>query len=96
MEVYMRLTSKDIVPLSKMRTHFTDLADEARRGHEKVITKNGESYIALVDPDRLDYYHSLEQEHIHLHLLQEVENGLRDIESEQVTSVDALKQKYGR
>jgi len=92
----MRLTSKDIVPLSQMRTNFTDLANEARQGHEKVITKNGESYIALVDPDRLDYYHRLEQEHIHLHLLHEVEKGLHDIECKQVTSVDALKQKYGR
>lgn len=92
----MSLTSKDIVPLSQMRTNFTDLADDARQGHEKVITKNGESYIALVDPDRLDYYHRLEREHIHLQLLQEVENGLRDIERKQVTSVDALKQKYGR
>jgi len=96
MERDMSLTSKDIVPLSQMRTNFTDLADDARQGHEKVITKNGESYIALVDPDRLDYYHRLEREHIHLQLLQEVENGLRDIERKQVTSVDALKQKYGR
>jgi len=92
----MHLTSKDIVPLSQMRLNFTDLADEARQGHEKMITKNGESYIALVDPDRLDYYHRLEREHIHLHLLQEVENGLHDIEQQQVTSVDALKRKYGR
>jgi len=92
----MALSSKDIVPLSQMRTNFTELADEARQGHEKIITKNGESYIALVDPRRLDYYHQLERANIHLCLLHEVKLGLDDIQAGRTTSVEALKAKYGR
>lgn len=46
---------------------------------EKIITKNGESYVALIDADRLDYYHRLERERIHLLLLDEAKKGLADI-----------------
>lgn len=92
----MYLSSDDIVPLSQVRSNFTELAEATRNGREKMITKNGESYVALVDPRRLDYYHRLEQEHIHLQLLQEVAQGLDDIEKGHVTTVDLLKKKYGR
>jgi antitoxin (DNA-binding transcriptional repressor) of toxin-antitoxin stability system len=54
-------------------------ADEVKQGSEKVITKNGESYVALIDSDRLDYYHRLERERIHLLLLEDVKRGLADI-----------------
>jgi len=92
----MYLSSEDIIPLSQVRANFTKLAEATRQGHEKMITKNGESYVAIVDPRRLDYYHRLEQEHIHLQLLQEVEQGLDDVNNENVTTMDALKKKYGR
>lgn len=92
----MFFSSEDIVPLSQVRSNFTELAEASRRGHEKIITKNGESYIALVDPKRLDYYHRLEQEHIHLQLLQEVRAGLDDVQTGELASLDSLKQKYGR
>lgn len=92
----MFFSSEDIVPLSQVRSNFTELAEASRRGHEKIITKNGESYIALVDPKRLDYYHRLEQEHIHLQLLQEVRAGLDDVQAGELASLDSLKQKYGR
>lgn len=35
-------------------------------GAEEIITKNGESYVALIDVERLDYCHRLERERIHL------------------------------
>lgn len=92
----MYLSSEDIIPLNQVRSNFTELAEATRRGREKMITKNGESYVALVDPRRLDYYHRLEKEHIHLQLLQEVGQGLDDIKNENVTTVDALKKKYAR
>jgi len=92
----MYFSSEDIVPLSQVRSNFTQLAEASRRGHEKIITKNGESYVALVDPRRLDYYHRLEREHIHLQLLQEVRAGLDDVQAGNVSTVNALKQKYGR
>ena len=64
----MPISSKDIVPLNQVRARLTELADEVRAGSEKIITRNGESYVALIDARRLDHYHRLEREHIHLTL----------------------------
>ena len=57
----------------------SELADQAKAGAEKIITKNGESYVALIDADRLDYYHRLERERIHLLLIDDARRGLADI-----------------
>ena len=77
----MPLTASDIVPLTQARANLSELADEVKAGAEKIITKNGESYVALIDADRLDYYHRLERERIHLVLLDEVEQGLADVKA---------------
>ncbi|MFA7488540.1 MAG: type II toxin-antitoxin system prevent-host-death family antitoxin, partial [Lysobacteraceae bacterium] len=50
----MSITSTDIVPFNKARAELTRLAEEVREGHEKIITRNGESYVALVDARKLD------------------------------------------
>jgi hypothetical protein len=55
------------------------LADEVQAGAEKIVTKNGESFIALIGSDRLDYYHRLERERIHLLLIDEASKGLDDV-----------------
>ena len=75
----MTITAKDVIPLSQARSHLSEIADEVKTGLEKIITKNGESYVALIDADRLDYYHRLERERIHLVLLEEAEKGLVDV-----------------
>ena len=75
----MAIMVKDIIPLSQARSRLSEIADEVKTGAEKIITKNGESYVALIDADRLDYYHRLERERIHLLLLEEVERGLQDV-----------------
>lgn len=90
----MAIKAKDIVPINQIRSRFTELAEEVRQGHEKIITKNGESYVALVDARRLDYYHQLEKEHIHLTLLQEANAGLDDIEAGRLRNVAEVKAKY--
>ena len=77
----MPLTASDIVPLTQARANLSELADEVKAGAEKIITKNGESYVALIDAARLDYYHRLERERIHLVLLEDVERGLTDLEA---------------
>ena len=48
-------------------------------GAEKVLTKNGSSYVALVDAKKLDYYHALELEHAGLVLLSEAETALGQV-----------------
>jgi prevent-host-death family protein len=75
----MAITAKDVIPLTQARSRLSEIADEVKTGSEKIITKNGESYVALIDADRLDYYHRLERERIHLMLLDEAEKGLLDV-----------------
>lgn len=58
----MTIRIDDIVSLSIARARFSELADDARDGGEKIITKNGAAYVALIDARRLDHYHRLERE----------------------------------
>ena len=90
----MAIKSEDIVPLNQVRARFTELAEEVRAGAEKVITRNGESYVALVDARRLDHYHRLEREHIHLALLQEALNGIQDVRDGRVATARQVLAKY--
>lgn len=82
----MAIKSDDIVPLNQVRARITELAEEVRAGAEKIITRNGESYVALVDARRPDHYHRLEREHIHLALLQEALAGIEDVRDGRVTT----------
>lgn len=75
----MGVSASDVIPLSQARANFSELADAVKGGAEKIITKNGESYVALIDARRLDYYHQLERERIHLILIDEADKGLDDI-----------------
>jgi prevent-host-death family protein len=75
----MSISASDVVPFTQARAHLSELADQAKAGAEKIITKNGESYVALIDADRLDYYHRLERELIHLLLIDDAKRGLADI-----------------
>ena len=75
----MGISANDVVPLSQVRANFSELAEEVKAGAEKIVTKNGESYIALIDSRRLDYYHQLERERIHLLLIEEATKGLEDV-----------------
>ena len=74
------LRTSDVVPISEARARLTELADEVvGAGAEKVLTKNGSSFVAIVDARKLDYYHALEEEHAGLILLDEAETGLRQL-----------------
>jgi len=90
----MAIKSDDIVPLNQVRARFTELAEEVREGAEKIITRNGESYVALVDARRLDHYHRLEREHIHLALLQEALAGIQDVRDGRVATARQVLAKY--
>ncbi|WP_295942779.1 type II toxin-antitoxin system Phd/YefM family antitoxin [uncultured Xanthomonas sp.] len=70
------------------RANLSELADQAKAGAEKTITKNGESYVALIDADRLDYYHRLERERIHLLLLDDAKRGLADMAAGRTVDAD--------
>ncbi len=84
----MGFTARDVVPFTQARANLSELAEQAKAGAEKIITKNGESYVALIDAERLDYYHRLEQERIHLLLIEDVKRGLADIEAGRTQGAD--------
>lgn len=91
--VAMGLRTSDVVPISEARARLTELADEVvGGGAEKVLTKNGASFVAIVDARKLDYYHALEEEHAGLVLLDEAEVGLRQVVAGQRVSAGDLLQ----
>lgn len=93
----MAFTASDVVPLTQARATLSDLVEQVKAGAEKIITKNGESYVAIIDSRRLDYYHQLERERIHLLLIDDAAKGLDDIAAGKVkdarTTLAALKRR---
>ena len=80
------------MPISEARARLTELADDVVSGAEKLLTKNGVAYVALVDAKKLDYYHRLEEEHASLVLLTEAEAGLREVlAGNRVSNADLMK-----
>lgn len=92
----MAFDTADIVPINDVRASFTELAEQVRQGREKIITRNGKSYVALIDARRLDHYHRLEREHIHLTLLDQAAKGLADVEAGRTRSVAEMRTRYKR
>jgi len=84
----MGFSARDVVPFTQARANLSELAEQAKAGAEKIITKNGESYVALIDADRLDYYHRLERERIHLLLIDDAKRGLADITAGRTQEAD--------
>lgn len=80
----MAFTASDVIPLTQARATLSDLVEQVKAGAEKIITKNGESYVALIDAKRLDYYHQLERERIHLLLIEDTSRGLADVAASKV------------
>lgn len=85
----MGFSASDVVPFTQARANLSELAEQAKAGAEKIITKNGQSYVALIDADRLDYYHRLDRERIHLLLLEDAKRGLADIAAGRTCEADA-------
>ena len=85
----MGFTASDVVPFTQARANLSELAEQVKAGAEKIITKNGESYVALIDSDRLDYYHRLERERIHLLLIDDARRGLEDVVAGRTQEADA-------
>jgi len=94
----MAITARDVITLSQARATLSELADQVKAGAEKIITKNGESYVALIDSRRLDHYHQLERKRIHLLLIDQASRGLADVAAGQVTDARSTLAaiKHGR
>jgi prevent-host-death family protein len=92
----MAIRAQDVVPISDARARLTELAEDVVAGAEKVLTKNGSAYVAIVDARKLDYYHALEAEHGRLVLLDDVKKGLDDALGGRVMSEEAFREKLKR
>lgn len=92
----MGISARDVVAFSQARANLSELAEQVKAGAEKIITKNGESYVALIDADRLDYYHRLERERIHLLLIDEIGKGLGDVAAGRVKDARQTIQRIKR
>lgn len=93
----MAFSASDVVSLSQARATLSELAEQVNAGAEKIITKNGESYVALIDARRLDFYHRLEREHVHLLVIEDASRGLEDVAAGKVkdarNTLNAIKRK---
>lgn len=93
----MAISASDIVSLTQARATLSELAEEVKAGAEKIITKNGVGYVALIDAERLDYYHQLENEHLHLLTIGDASAGLADVAagklSDARTTINGLKRR---
>lgn len=89
----MSIRTSDVVPISEARARLTELAEEVvEDGAEKVLTKNGTSYVAIIDAKKLDYYHALEAEHASLVLLTDANQALSELlAGQRISHADLLK-----
>lgn len=92
----MGITVRDVVALSQARAHLSRLLEQVKAGAGKIITKNGESYVALIDADQLDYYHRQERERIHLLWADEAGKGMDDIAAGRVEDAHQAIQRLKR
>ncbi|MDE3011083.1 MAG: type II toxin-antitoxin system Phd/YefM family antitoxin [Pseudomonadota bacterium] len=92
----MAIRAADIVPISEARARLTELAEDVvGNGAEKILTKNGTSYVALVDARQLDYYHALEAEYANLVLADDAVTSLQQALEGDFVSVEDLDRALG-
>ncbi|MBK5106190.1 MAG: type II toxin-antitoxin system Phd/YefM family antitoxin [Burkholderiales bacterium] len=96
----MGISKNDSVPLVQVRSRFSKLVQEVKAGAEKIITKDGEPHVALIDAERLAHYRRLARERIHLLLIDEAREGLADVAAGCVTSargtIRSIKRRRSR
>jgi prevent-host-death family protein len=95
-DVKMAIRAQDVVPISDARARLTELADDVVAGAEKVLTKNGTAFVALVDARKLDYYHALDAEHGKLVMLDDIDKGLEDVLAGRVKSEEEFRKSLRR
>ena len=88
----MSFKTHDVVPISEARSRLTELAEDVVAGAEKVLTKNGSAYVAIIDARKLDYYHDLEnRERGRLLMLADAERGIQDALAGRVKSEEEFR-----
>jgi prevent-host-death family protein len=87
----MPLTSKDIVPISQARTHLAELADDVATNHSaKMLTRNGESLVALISAADFDELQRFRQAD-HLRDLRRIADAVREFDAGRTSSIQAFE-----
>jgi PHD/YefM family antitoxin component YafN of YafNO toxin-antitoxin module len=90
------IATKDIVPISRARARLTELADDvSKSGQEKVFTRNGESYVALISAGQLDDFRRYKEAE-HLSMLKALVEAAQDIDAGHVYAWDQFKPRLAR
>lgn len=90
------ISTKDIIPISQARARLTELADDvSTTGQEKIFTKNGASYVALITADQLDEFRRF-KEADHLSRLKALVEAAEDIDGGHVYAWDEFKPRLAR
>jgi prevent-host-death family protein len=86
------IRAQDVVPISEARARLTELAEDVVAGAEKVLTKNGSAFVAIVDAKKLDYYHELERHELgRLLMLSDAERGMHDVHAGRTSSAEDFR-----
>lgn len=85
--------STDVVPITSARARLTEIAAEVvASGQPKVLTRNGESYVAVVGVADLDEFHRLRAAD-HLRNLHDLAVAAREVASGQAMSASAFRKQ---
>jgi antitoxin (DNA-binding transcriptional repressor) of toxin-antitoxin stability system len=97
MEATVPARPEDLVSIEDAQLRLSELADHVVAGAEKILTKDGLPYVAMIDARKLDYLHSLEVEHRGMVLLDDAARGLKDaiIDSRKLTE-EQFRKSLGR
>jgi prevent-host-death family protein len=75
------ITIDNIIPFSQARANLSKVIEKAQAGQETIITRNGLPAAAVIDAVRYEHYQKLDRAHFQNGLLDDLEQGLNDIEA---------------
>lgn len=80
----MSIAISNIIPFTQARAQLSSLVDVALAGQETIITKDGRPAVALIDAQKLDHYHRLEEAAMQLMWLDEASASLQQVMDGQI------------
>ena len=93
----MSIRVQDVLPISEASSQLTELAEDAVRGAEQILTKDGVPYVVVIaGAQKLAYFHALEAEHGRLVMADDALEGFQVALAGKVQSEDEFRDSVGR
>lgn len=87
----MPLKSNDIVPITAARARLTELAESvATSGEPKLLTRNGESYVAIITAAQLDEFERYREAEA-ISILRATSSALEDVNTGRAMTWEVFK-----